>query len=99
MKEFLEQLNKVFDSRVRLGIMSLLVINEKIDYNTLKETLSVTDGNLASHLASLEKAEYILVSKSFVGRKTQTTYQCTEKGKQAFAEHLNALEMIIKGMI
>lgn len=98
MKEYIDLLNKVFESRVRLGIMSLLMVNDSQDYNTLKQTLSVTDGNLASHLAALEKAEYIQVTKAFVGKKTQTTYNATEKGKNAFAEHLNAIESIIKNM-
>jgi DNA-binding MarR family transcriptional regulator len=96
MKEFIDQLNKVFDSRIRLGIMSLLMVNNSLDYNYLKETLSLTDGNLASHLAALEKAAYIEVSKKFVGKKTQTTYTASEKGRNAFTEHLNAIENLIK---
>lgn len=95
MKDLIEQLNKLFDSRVRLGIMSLLIVNEKIDYNTLKNTLQITDGNLASHLSALEKAEYISFEKGFNGRKPQTHYLATEAGKAAFAAHLDALEKII----
>lgn len=98
MKEYIDQLNKVFESRVRLGIMSLLMVNDFQDYNTLKQTLSITDGNLASHLAALEKVEYIEVKKAFVGKKTQTTYNATEKGRAAFTDHLNAIENIIKNM-
>ncbi len=94
----IEQLNKTFDSRVRLGIMSLLMVHNQLDYNFLKKTLELTDGNLASHLTALEKTDYILVQKAFVGRKTQTTYLATELGKKAFSEHLNALERIIKEM-
>lgn len=94
----IEQLNKTFDSRVRLGIMSLLMVHEQLDYNFLKKTLELTDGNLASHLTALEKTEYILVQKAFVGRKTQTTYLATAAGKKAFSEHLNALERIIQEM-
>lgn len=94
----IEQLNKTFDSRVRLGIMSLLMVHEQLDYNFLKKTLELTDGNLASHLTALEKTDYILVQKAFVGRKTQTTYLATAAGKKAFSEHLNALERIIQEM-
>jgi DNA-binding HxlR family transcriptional regulator len=98
MKEYIDQLNKVFESRIRLGIMSLLMVNESQDYNSLKKILAVTDGNLASHLGALEKAEYIDVKKEFVGKKTHTTYIATEKGRTAFSEHLNAIENIIKKM-
>ena len=76
--------------------MSILVVNERCDFNALKELLGVTDGNLASHLKGLEKEEYILVNKSFLGRKPNTNYEATTKGKQAFKAHLDALEQLIK---
>ncbi|MBE9668611.1 transcriptional regulator [Mucilaginibacter boryungensis] len=76
--------------------MSILVVNERYDFNALKELLGVTDGNLASHLKGLEKEEYILVNKSFLGRKPNTNYEATTKGKQAFKAHLDALEQLIK---
>lgn len=75
--------------------MSVLVANESYDFNSLKELLDVTDGNLASHLKALEKEEYILVSKSFIGRKPNTQYSATEKGRNAFKKHLEALENLI----
>lgn len=78
--------------------MSLLVVREKVDFNTLKEQLKVTDGNLASHIATLEKHEYIEVHKSFVGKKPLTTYSATKAGKKAFLDHLNALEQIIQSV-
>lgn len=89
-------LNKIFDSRIRLGIMSTLVVNEKMDFNSLKKLLEVTDGNLASHLKALEKIEYIVLKKKFIGRKPNTSYSCTEAGKKAFVRHLNALGKLIK---
>jgi DNA-binding HxlR family transcriptional regulator len=89
-------LNKVFENRIRLGVMSLLLVNDKLDFNTLKELLDVTDGNLASHLSALEKNEYIEVTKQFVGKKPKTTYRVTENGRKAFVEHLDALERLIK---
>jgi len=76
--------------------MSVLMVNEKIDFNNLKEMLQVTDGNLASHIAALEKAEYIKVHKQFIGKKPQTTYSATAYGRKAFHEHLDALEKLIK---
>jgi len=93
----IENLHKVFESRVRLGLMSILMVNDSVDFNSLKETLDVTDGNLASHLIALEKKELILVSKEFVGRKPKTSYQVTALGKQLFKQHLAALEKLING--
>ena len=89
-------INKLFDHRIRLGIMSILMVNEHADFNTLKELLGATDGNLASHTKALEKAEYILVEKQFIGRKPNTRYSATKLGKQAFKKHIDALEKIIK---
>lgn len=95
MKEIISGLNKVFDSRVRLGIMSLLAVNEKVDFNTMKEMLDVTDGNLASHLKALEKENIIQVRKQFVGRKPNTSYEVTGYGRKLFQEHINTLEKLI----
>ncbi len=95
MKDYLENINKAFESRVRLGIMSVLMVNDSVDFSTLKDTLQLTDGNLASHLRSLEAIAYLQVEKQFVGRKPQTTYQASDMGRQAFKNHLNALEQLI----
>ena len=92
----IEGLNKIFESRIRLGIMSVLMVNDWTDFNTLKELLKVTDGNLASHIAGLEKSEYIEVRKEFVGKKPRTSFTATKFGKLAFKEHLNALENLLK---
>jgi DNA-binding HxlR family transcriptional regulator len=96
MKNYIEHLNKAFESRIRLGIMSILMVNETIDFATLKEMLDITDGNLASHVSALEKLEYVSVNKQFIGKKPNTTYAATALGKSAFMEHLNALESLIK---
>lgn len=95
MKEYLENINKAFESRARLGIMSVLMVEDKVDFNFLKETLQLTDGNLASHLRALEEAEYLQMEKQFVGRKPNTRYLATEGGREAFKTHLNALERLI----
>lgn len=97
MKNIIADINKAFESRIRLGIMSLLMINEDVDFNTIKETLELTDGNLASHLKALESIDYVTMSKQFVGRKPRTGYSATEQGKMAFKAHLSALEKLIKG--
>lgn len=96
MNPNIHKLNKAFESRVRLGIMSILMVNDSMDFNSMKEVLQVTDGNLASHSAALEKDGYIHVKKEFVGKKTLTTYSATKVGVKAFEEHLDALEKLIK---
>ena len=95
MSDIISGLNKRFDSRVRLGIMSILMVNDSADFNTMKELLDVTDGNLASHLKALEKDEIIEVRKQFLGRKPNTSYKVTELGKRLFKEHIDALEKLI----
>ncbi|MDD2303223.1 MAG: transcriptional regulator [Prolixibacteraceae bacterium] len=95
MKNPISNLQKVFESRIRLGIMSALMVNETLDFNALKELLELTDGNLASHLKGLEQQEIIVVSKQFIGRKPRTTYRATEQGKDLFRQHLVALEELI----
>ncbi len=98
MSNPIENLNKIFDSRVRLGIMSTLMVNEEINFNDLKQLIDVTDGNLASHIKALEETGFIKVNKGFIGRKTNTTYAVTKLGQKAFQQHLSALEKMIKGM-
>ena len=93
----IENLNKLFDSRIRLGIMSALVVNKEMNFNELKELLGITDGNLASHIAALEKTGYIEIKKEFIGKKPRTTYNVTKTGKVAFRSHLDALEKLLKG--
>ena len=95
-KNPIENLNKTFDSRVRLGIMSALMVNEEINFNDLKELIQVTDGNLASHIRALEESGYIKINKGFMGRKTNTVYSATKAGEKAFRTHLDALEQMIK---
>ena len=89
-------MNKAFDSRIRLGIMSILMVNDSVDFNTMKELLELTDGNLASHIKALEGLEYIQSSKQFIGRKPNTKYLISNLGRQSFQEHLNALENLIR---
>lgn len=91
----IENLNKLFDSRIRLGIMSALVVNKEVNFNELKELLDITDGNLASHLKTLEESEFVKVQKGFIGRKSNTTYSITRAGEKAFKTHLTALEKMI----
>jgi DNA-binding MarR family transcriptional regulator len=98
MKNPIENLIKIFDSRIRMGVMSILIVNEEVSFNDLKQMLDVTDGNLASHMVNLEENGYIKVHKGFIGRKTNTTYSITRAGEKAFKDHIEALENMIKGM-
>ncbi len=98
MKNPIENLNKTFDSRIRLGIMSALMVNTSINFNDLKQLINVTDGNLASHIKALEESGYIKVQKGFIGRKTNTLYAVTKAGEKAFQTHLDALGKMIKNI-
>ena len=96
MNHDISKLNKAFESRIRIGIMSILMVNNRVEFSVLKEMLDLTDGNLASHITALEKLKYLEVTKQFVGKKPNTSYKVTEDGKIAFNKHLDALEDIIK---
>lgn len=95
MKEVLKDLNKAFENKIRLGIMSALMVNEYLDFSSLKHLLGVTDGNLASHLKSLEKNQYITFKKEFLDRKPNTKYFATPEGKEAFKKHIKAIEQLL----
>lgn len=95
MKNIIQNINKAFDHRIRLGIMSVLMVNESADFTTLKELLGVTDGNLASHAKALEGENYIVVEKQFIGKKPNTSYRATAQGRTAFQEHIEALEKLL----
>jgi len=96
MNKHFQNLDKAFDNKVRLGIMSILIVEDKVSFNNLKESLQLTDGNLASHLKALEKVGYITVIKSFIGRKPKTDYSASKVGIKAFNKHINALEELLK---
>ena len=96
VKELLKDLNKSFENKTRLGIMAALVVNEFLDFNSLKELLNVTDGNLASHLKSLEKSGYVVFSKQFLERKPNTRYMVTGPGRKAFVKHVKAIEGLLR---
>ena len=98
MKNPINGLNKIFESRIRLGVMSILMVNEEMSFNDLKQMLEVTDGNLATHLVNLEENGFIKVHKGFIGKKTNTTYSVTKTGEKAFNDHITALETMIKGV-
>ncbi len=96
MKHILANINKAFENRVRLGIMSMLIVNDHADFISLRETLEVTDGNLASHLRALEECGYIIAEKKFINRKPNTSYRITREGEESFRNHIKALEDLIR---
>lgn len=96
MKGLFENINKAFENKVRLGVMSVLMVNDWYDFKGLKELLGLTDGNLASHTTALEKVGYIEEKKEFVGKKPKTSYRATIEGRKAFQDHIDALEKLIK---
>ncbi|APS40467.1 transcriptional regulator [Salegentibacter agarivorans] len=96
MKNIISDINKAFDHRVRLGIMSVLMVNEYADFTSLKELLGVTDGNIASHIKALEKKGYVTVEKSFIDRKPNTRYSATKTGRKDFQKHIDAIENLLK---
>jgi len=98
MNKHFQNLDKAFENKVRLGIMSILMMEDQVSFNTLKDSLKLTDGNLASHLKALEKLGYISVIKSFIGRKPNTNYTASKLGISAFTKHIAALENILKSM-
>ncbi|UCG61362.1 MAG: transcriptional regulator [Candidatus Zixiibacteriota bacterium] len=98
MKEIIAQINKVFENKTRLGVMSALMVNTSIDFTDLRDLLGITDGNLASNIYLLERLKYLKVKKRIIARKMRTSYSITESGRRAFLEHLKALESLIEGL-
>ena len=98
MKSIIKNINKTFDHTIRLGIMSILMVNQWVDFNSFKELLDVTDGNLARHIKALEQEDYIIIQKQFIGKKPNTKYSATTIGKKAFNEHIEALENLLKNI-
>ena len=90
------KLNKAIHQKARLGIMSILMASNEVEFNYLKERLKLTDGNLSSHLSILEKEKYIKIKKKFVKKKPKTLCQITDIGRQDFEEYLENLEKIIR---
>ena len=96
MKKLLQDLDKAFETKVRLGIMSALMVNEKMNFKALKELLEVTDGNLATHLKFLVNCQYVKSSKEFLNNKPNTNYAITVAGRDAFVRHIKALEQLLQ---
>jgi len=97
--EAIEALGSIDDAihqKARMGIMSLLITLEETDFKLLKETLTLSDGNLSTHLTLLEERGYLEVHKEFVRKKPRTTYRITDAGRNAFHRYILALERIVR---
>ncbi len=95
LKQTLDGLDRAFESRIRLGIMVALVSTHHMDFKAFQQLFDTSDGNLASHLRSLEKLGYIGVRKSFVGRRPNSRYSATKIGQRAFRKHMKSLEALL----
>ena len=80
---------------IRLGAMTALQIDGKLDFTTLKKRLQVTDGSLGIHLQKLEEIKYIKSKKAFVGRRPKTTYRLTATGRKALIKYLESMQKLL----
>ncbi len=96
MKSPFENLDKVLEHRVRLQILSVLAAGDSSDFNSLKQLLDVTDGNLATHIKALEREKYVHVTKAFIDRKPNTRYKITDRGRTAFKRHIEAMADVVR---
>lgn len=90
------QLDRVIHEKGRLAIMSLLAAAPKLSFTELRDTLNMTDGNITTHIRTLQEAGYVSVTKSFEGSRPLTTCALTESGRKAFASYINLLEQIVQ---
>ena len=96
LEECLDRLDDALHQKVRLGAMSTLMAHGEADFNFLKSALTVSDGNLSTHLSVLENHGYLAVRKEFVGKRPRTTYTPTPAGRKAFEAYIAALEVLVK---
>ena len=89
------QLDRVIHEKGRLAIMSLVAATPQLSFTEMRDTLSMTDGNITAHIRTLQEAGYVSVTKVFQGGRPLTTYSITASGKTAFANYINLLEQIV----
>lgn len=92
--------DEIIHQSMRLKItatLNALPSGEQLEFNKLKAVLNATDGNMATHLAALEKAGYIAVQKDFVGKKPRTRVSLTRLGRKAFERHVAYLKDLLEG--
>jgi len=91
----LPELDPVIHGKLRLAAMSLLAGAEDADFLWLRQRTGATDGNLGAQMTKLEEAGYVEVEKRFVGKKPQTLYRITVKGREALAGYVAALKRLL----
>jgi DNA-binding HxlR family transcriptional regulator len=91
-----QEIDEIIHARIRLAIMTILIMRGKTDFATLKKQTKTSDGNLSTHLRKLEDVGYISLEKSFVKRKPVTIYWVSAKGKKAYAQYLATMEKLVK---
>jgi predicted ArsR family transcriptional regulator len=96
LHSILSRLDKAFNNRIRLAILTMLTQNEWTDFNAIKVTLDLTDGNIASHMTALEEIDYVKVKKRFIGKRPNTSYSLSERGRRAYYTHVKALAELIE---
>ena len=94
--ELFLQLDRVIHERGRFAIMSMLAASPELAFTEMRDTLNMTDGNLTSHVRTLQEAGYVAVAKSFQDNRPLTTCSLTAKGRKAFAEYILLLEQIVQ---
>jgi DNA-binding MarR family transcriptional regulator len=90
------QLDRVIHEKGRLAIMSMLAATPELSFTELRAALEMTDGNLTTHIRTLQEAGYVSVTKSFQNRRPLTTCSLTPAGRKAFNNYINLLEEIIR---
>jgi DNA-binding MarR family transcriptional regulator len=90
------KLDRVIHEKGRLAIMSMLAASPELSFTELRDTLEMTDGNLTTHIRTLQETGYLSVTKSFQNNRPLTTCSLTAAGKRAFAQYINLLERIIR---
>jgi len=91
-----KDLDPILHSQLRLAIISLLISNEEVDFNHVKEITNATSGNISIQIKKLQEAGYIEVVKSFKKNYQNTSLQITKKGKKAFEEYVESLKLYIR---
>lgn len=91
-----ERLERMIHERVRLAIVSVLAVHDRLSFNELKNLLRATDGNLSTHARKLEEAGYVAVRKSFDGRTPRTEFRLTTAGRTALERYLTHMEALIR---
>lgn len=90
------QLNRVIHEKGRLAIMSALAAAPDLAFTELRDLLDMTDGNLTTHVRTLQQEGYISVTKSYQNNRPLTSCALTPAGRKAFAQYIDLLDQIVR---